>query len=144
MIVHILAIIGLIYVFIYPQYFMKTFLTLCIIHNLGAIGITAGAHRLWSHRAYSASFIWRLVIMLLNSSIFMSIILIQMLIKAQFFTGAETTDYIINSQIPIQIHTLSRMDSSSRMWDGYLKRNHKNLCNRVEKLTCQIYKKTQQ
>lgn len=144
MIVHILAIIGLIYVCINSQYLMKTFLALCIIHNLGAIGITAGAHRLWSHRAYSASFIWKFVVMLLNSSIFIIIIFLQMPIKVQFSIGVETTDYITNSQILISIHILLKMDSFSHMWDGYLRKNQQNLYNKVEKQICQIYKKTQQ
>jgi stearoyl-CoA desaturase (delta-9 desaturase) len=72
--VHVFGIIGLICAFMNIQLIGKIFLTACILHNIGALGITAGSHRLWSHKAYQASFIWRFIIMLFNSSNFYLII----------------------------------------------------------------------
>lgn len=37
---------------------------------MGGFGITAGAHRLWSHKAYKAKWQLRLMLMLLNSIAF--------------------------------------------------------------------------
>ena len=65
--VHIIALIGLLYVFFNTALLNKIFITHCILHSLGALGITAGAHRLWAHRAYEASKPWKFVVMLLNS-----------------------------------------------------------------------------
>jgi len=67
--VHILAVCGLVYAFTATGLFMKILLTHCIIHNIAALGITAGAHRLWAHRSYQGSFVWRVIAMLLNSGI---------------------------------------------------------------------------
>ncbi|XP_069363885.1 acyl-CoA Delta(11) desaturase-like isoform X2 [Maniola hyperantus] len=41
-----------------------------IVYILGGIGITAGAHRLWSHRAYKANTALQILIMLMNSMAF--------------------------------------------------------------------------
>ncbi|XP_045782021.1 acyl-CoA Delta(11) desaturase-like isoform X1 [Maniola jurtina] len=41
-----------------------------IVYILGGIGITAGAHRLWSHRAYKANTALQVLIMLMNSMAF--------------------------------------------------------------------------
>lgn len=68
--VHVLGIIGLVYAFIDYTLIPKILLTHCIFHNLYALGITTGAHRLWSHKAYKATNLWKGMIMLLNSGIF--------------------------------------------------------------------------
>lgn len=65
--VHIMGFIGLIYAFNEPALFSKILLTHCIFHNVWALGITAGAHRLWSHKSYQASFVWKVIVMILNS-----------------------------------------------------------------------------
>lgn len=65
--VHIVALVGLIYAITDTTLFSKILLTHCIIHNLAALGITAGSHRLWSHKSYEASLPWKVVVMLLNS-----------------------------------------------------------------------------
>jgi fatty-acid desaturase len=59
--------IGLGYIFFGADNLSKLLIAACIIHNAYAIGITAGAHRLWAHKAYQAGFIWKTLIMLLNS-----------------------------------------------------------------------------
>jgi hypothetical protein len=114
--VHILGVIGLVYAIIDYTLLPKIILTHCIFHNLYALGITTGAHRLWSHRAYKATNLWKAIIMLLNSGIFA--ILSQVPIKDQSSTGAEITDSITNILILNSIHTPSAKDSSSHMSDG--------------------------
>lgn len=39
----------------------KTWIFLFIISSFSGLGITVGAHRLWAHKAYKASFGWRLI-----------------------------------------------------------------------------------
>ena len=67
--VHVVALFGIIYALSDHLLFSKIALTHCIIHSLWGLGITAGAHRLWAHKSYKASFIWKAVIMILNSGI---------------------------------------------------------------------------
>ncbi|PIO61259.1 stearoyl-CoA 9-desaturase, partial [Teladorsagia circumcincta] len=40
------------------------------LHVVGAIGVTAGAHRLWSHRAYKANLPYRIMLMLMDTTAF--------------------------------------------------------------------------
>ncbi len=65
--VHILAIFGLIYAITEYGLFAKILLTHCIFHNIWALGITTGAHRLWAHKSYKATTLWKTIIMILNS-----------------------------------------------------------------------------
>ena len=67
--VHILGLVGLIYVFCNVQLLPKILLIACIFHNLYAMGITAGVHRLWAHKSYQASTPFKIFLMLLNSGI---------------------------------------------------------------------------
>jgi fatty-acid desaturase len=39
-----------------------------ILYDMGSIGITAGAHRLWSHRSYSANLPLQLILFIFYSS----------------------------------------------------------------------------
>lgn len=57
---HLGALVGLKQIFTTAQ--IKTTILAYILYNLGGLGITAGAHRLWSHRSYKAK--WPLRIML--------------------------------------------------------------------------------
>jgi len=41
-----------------------------VLHFLGAVGITAGAHRLWSHRSYKAKTSLRIILMLMDTLAF--------------------------------------------------------------------------
>lgn len=45
----------------------RTLLFAALLWPISALGITAGAHRLWAHKSYQAHFIPRLVLMLFNS-----------------------------------------------------------------------------
>jgi fatty-acid desaturase len=50
------------------EYFIL--LTAFILYEAGILGITAGAHRLWSHRAYKAKWPLRLILMLFHTLAF--------------------------------------------------------------------------
>lgn len=95
--VHILAVLGLIYAITDYTLIPKILLTHCTFHMIYAMGITTGAHRLWSHRAYKANNIWKAIVMIINSG--MHIGLFKVPIKDQSSTGAETTDFITSSVI---------------------------------------------
>jgi stearoyl-CoA desaturase (delta-9 desaturase) len=45
----------------------KTYIMAAVLYFLSALGITAGAHRLWSHKAYKAAFPLRAFLMVLSS-----------------------------------------------------------------------------
>lgn len=72
--VHVLAVVGMIYSVFHPQTFIKVRLKLSqvlgvhiILHLLYALGITGGAHRLWAHKSYHASSPLKIFLMLLCS-----------------------------------------------------------------------------
>ncbi|MCP9264510.1 Acyl-CoA desaturase [Dirofilaria immitis] len=65
---HIASLVGL-----YQFIFLAKWLTLfwyCICWLMGVMGITAGAHRLWSHRSYKAKWPARLFLVFCNSMAF--------------------------------------------------------------------------
>jgi len=62
--VHIVALVGSTYV---PLASAKTLLFSLVLWWISGLGITAGVHRLWSHRSYEANFIVRFFLMLANS-----------------------------------------------------------------------------
>jgi len=66
---HAAAAIGLVRVFTEPwtQSFKYTLLWAFILWPITGLGITAGVHRLWSHRSYKATFVLRVWLMLANS-----------------------------------------------------------------------------
>lgn len=62
---HLLSIIG-----IYQFYNIFSFSLLCQLigwHTITGFGITAGAHRLWSHKSYEATITAKIILMILNS-----------------------------------------------------------------------------
>nr|XP_012215839.1 PREDICTED: acyl-CoA Delta(11) desaturase-like [Linepithema humile] len=63
---HVIALYGLI-TFNYFQN-LKTILWSLILYDMGSISVTAGAHRLWSHRSYSANLPLRLILFIFYSS----------------------------------------------------------------------------
>ncbi|XP_020286505.1 acyl-CoA Delta(11) desaturase-like isoform X2 [Pseudomyrmex gracilis] len=63
---HIIGLYGLV-TFNYFEN-LKTTLWILIMHNLGCIGVTAGAHRLWSHRSYRANLPLRIILAVIYSS----------------------------------------------------------------------------
>jgi stearoyl-CoA desaturase (Delta-9 desaturase) len=62
--VHIAALIGL---FTLQRCQWQTLLWAFILWPISGLGITAGAHRLWAHRSYKATFPLRVFLMLCNS-----------------------------------------------------------------------------
>jgi len=62
--VHVLAFIGLFYV---PSAKAATLWWSFVLWPITGFGITGGAHRLWSHRSYTASAPYRAVVMIFNS-----------------------------------------------------------------------------
>ncbi|XP_066251252.1 acyl-CoA Delta-9 desaturase-like [Euwallacea similis] len=61
-ILHAIAFYGLILVFTSAKW--QTCLYACLLYQLGAFGITGGAHRLWSHRAYKAKWPLKLILVI--------------------------------------------------------------------------------
>ena len=62
--VHVAAIVGL---FTIPNCHKYTLLWAFALWPISGVAITAGVHRLWSHRSYKASFPLRVYLMLTNS-----------------------------------------------------------------------------
>ena len=71
-VIHILGIIGCYLAF---QASYKTLLFALLLHVLGCLGITAGAHRLWTHRSYKAHFLLRVALMIMDTLAFQNDIL---------------------------------------------------------------------
>lgn len=63
---HILAILGIIKL-IYQNNKITIFFNLLLLHQLALIGITAGSHRLWSHKSYKAKLPLQFFLMILTS-----------------------------------------------------------------------------
>ncbi|KAF4518902.1 hypothetical protein B566_EDAN006740 [Ephemera danica] len=57
---HLGALYGVYLVIFHAKFY--TFLWAALVASMGAVGITAGAHRLWSHRAYKAKLPLRLIL----------------------------------------------------------------------------------
>jgi len=66
-IVHVSALIGLYLVVMGRVRHFATFLLTLFFAYLSGLGITAGCHRLWSHRSYSAKWPFRLFLMICAS-----------------------------------------------------------------------------
>ncbi|CAL8145716.1 unnamed protein product [Orchesella dallaii] len=60
--VHLSGLYGL-YLCIFGQVFLKTFIFQLVLGYLANFGITAGAHRLWSHKSYKANLPLRVFLM---------------------------------------------------------------------------------
>uniref|UniRef100_A0A2K6WCG8 Fatty acid desaturase domain-containing protein n=2 Tax=Onchocerca TaxID=6281 RepID=A0A2K6WCG8_ONCVO len=67
-VLHVASLVGL-YQFIFLAKW-PTLFWYCICWLMGVMGITAGAHRLWSHRSYKAKWPARLFLMFCNSMAF--------------------------------------------------------------------------
>lgn len=65
---HLGALIGLKECFVSAQY--KTIIAAYVLYVISGLGITAGAHRLWAHRAYKAKWPLRVLLACLNSMSF--------------------------------------------------------------------------
>ena len=64
--IHVVATIGLLMV-VTGQCHPLTLLWAFVLWPVGALGITAGVHRLWAHKAYKAGFPLRILLMIFNS-----------------------------------------------------------------------------
>lgn len=62
--IHISAVYGIVCM---PQCKYETLIWALLLWPISGLGITAGAHRLWAHRSYSASFSLRSFLMICNS-----------------------------------------------------------------------------
>jgi len=62
--VHALGTAGL---FKISQCSAETLIWAFILWPISGLGITVGVHRLWSHRSYEASFVFRFIVMMFNS-----------------------------------------------------------------------------
>uniref|UniRef100_A0A1I7TRK8 FA_desaturase domain-containing protein n=1 Tax=Caenorhabditis tropicalis TaxID=1561998 RepID=A0A1I7TRK8_9PELO len=65
---HVGALIGLVQLIGYSRWL--TVFWVFVLHVLGSMGVTGGAHRLWAHRSYKARFPMRVFLMLINSIAF--------------------------------------------------------------------------
>lgn len=51
------------------KFYVVIIITICLAYTygiLGGFGITAGAHRLWSHRSYQANYKMRILLSIVN------------------------------------------------------------------------------
>ena len=71
-VIHLLGLVGCYLAF---QASYRSLLFAFVLHVLGCLGITAGAHRLWTHRSYKAHFILRVFLMILDTLAFQNDIL---------------------------------------------------------------------
>jgi len=60
---HALTLVSLLYLF---EYTWKSWVAFFLLYYFSGVGITGGAHRLWAHRSYKASFIVRFYLMICN------------------------------------------------------------------------------
>ena len=60
---HLMALFGLV---LFPQLKFLTMIWVIFCHFFGGAGITMGAHRLWAHRSYKATWPLRFILMLAN------------------------------------------------------------------------------
>ncbi|XP_023313032.1 acyl-CoA Delta(11) desaturase-like [Anoplophora glabripennis] len=65
---HIVAVYGLYLMFTSAK--IATSIFAVIMYQLGGLGITAGVHRLWSHRAYKANVPLRIILTIFNSIVY--------------------------------------------------------------------------
>ncbi|XP_012529367.1 (11Z)-hexadec-11-enoyl-CoA conjugase-like isoform X2 [Monomorium pharaonis] len=66
--IHLAGLYGLYTIFVYAKFI--TFIWFTIVGIAGGLGITVGAHRLWSHRSYKAKWPMRLVLMIFQTIAF--------------------------------------------------------------------------
>lgn len=64
---HIGAVYGYYYIGLDPSINSRSFLMIDVIGRVASIGVLAGAHRLWSHRAYKATLPLRIMLMIFQT-----------------------------------------------------------------------------
>jgi stearoyl-CoA desaturase (delta-9 desaturase) len=85
----------------------RTLLWALFLWPVSGLGITAGAHRLWAHRSYTATWPLRLALMLMNS------------MANQGSVYHWTTVCITSTQMRTLTPTTHHVDFSILMWVGY-------------------------
>ncbi|KAK8787794.1 hypothetical protein V5799_022430, partial [Amblyomma americanum] len=65
---HLISIYGFYLIFFAAQW--KTVLAAYIFYTISGIGVTAGSHRLWSHRSYKAKLPYRIMLMIFQTMAF--------------------------------------------------------------------------
>lgn len=97
---------------------------------LGGEGVAVGAHRLYSHKAFKATFVVTLMLIIFHTmagqviNVTYTVITIFYNINFEFCLrivctfGLETTDFIINTVIQMLTHITLTEASSSVIWVG--------------------------
>lgn len=105
------------------------------LYRAGGYGITAGAHRLWSHRSYKAKWPLKIILIILNTLAFeVSIMLLNTISKSvmdlttsylrmRWWIGLETIAFIINTLKPMPIPIMPNGGFSSPIWAGCCVKN---------------------
>jgi hypothetical protein len=121
-VVHLLAVIGMVYNAVHPHTLLKVISRLLqvlavhvLFHLLYALGITGGAHRLWAHKTYHASSPLKLFLMLLCSG---KPTLMKAPTRARSSTGLATTASTTSSRTPSSTPTPWSGASSTHIWGG--------------------------
>ncbi|CAN7993450.1 unnamed protein product [Ixodes hexagonus] len=65
---HLISLYG--FYIIFTAAMWKTIIAAYVLYTLSGIGITAGAHRMWSHRSYKAKLPYRILLMVLQTMAF--------------------------------------------------------------------------
>lgn len=123
---HMAALYG-VYCCFYAKW--QTLLFAFIMYVCGGLGITAGAHRLWSHRTYKAKMPLRILLALfqtialqVNFGFFFNLknsLILNLIFRIRFMNGHAIIVCIISTLRPMQTHIMQREDFSSRIWDGF-------------------------
>ena len=100
--------IGSIYAYNYISNY-KDILSLLFLYQLNAIGITAGLHRLWSHKSYQARLPTKILLMILSSAANQGSI---------FHWVRDHRVHHKFSDTEADPHNINRV-SFIHMWDGY-------------------------
>ena len=106
-----------IYGILTTPFIWKTYLLAFIFYYIGGVGITAGYHRLWSHRSYDAHWTVQIFLLLLGSSTFEGSVFD--VIDFSKNSGVMITDYIIDILTLKKIPITSQNLSGGLTWVGY-------------------------
>lgn len=120
------------------------------------LGVTMGAHRLWSHRAFKAKTPLKIFLLWLHTlagqvnnkydkKSLKSFLIIEFKKNSSFFRiacmfGYVTIDNITNTQIPTLIHIMLTVVSSSVMLVGLCHVNIQKFLNMARRSICLIWK----
>lgn len=114
------------------NWIFKFYILAYIYGIFGGMGITCGAHRLWSHRSYKANYKMRIVLAIANLIAFQNSIFdwvnycylreteqfLQSPSDSAFDCRFKTTECTISLPTLMPIHITRNVDCSFRIWDG--------------------------